>query len=239
MINIPLKKVPNNNWEIKFKEVMSDPFIQRKYDRNKRINDKVSYINKWTPEVMNGDGYIIDIGPGPGEYLELCRFFGNKIQGFDAKPDLSMMGNNYIKICQLMAERQDIPIIFDDFISILSNDEIIEEGSISLINSQGAIEQIFKKFIDFPEGINKEGWIPSHNGYWIYSDESQRSFNLMLEKFNRWLRYGGKVVIYANGSMNNEIFNKLLINAVNNIKDLKLSDRTDESKRIKIIWKRN
>lgn len=237
MINLPLKEKPYDNWEDEYNRIISDPFIQRKYNRDRRLNDKLSYISEWTPEVMHGGGFVIDIGPGPGEYLELCRFFGNKIKGFDAKPDLSMMGDNYVKLSILMAKRQKISIIFDNFINIIENDNTIQEDTVSLINSQGAIEQIFKNHIEFPEGINKEGWIPSHNGCWVLSEECQEDFNNMFLRFNKWLRPKSKIVIYPNGSKNNEVFDNIIRNSIVNIKTLELLDKTDPTGRIKIITK--
>jgi hypothetical protein len=233
MISLPLNSV-NSEWEKQYSLILADPFIKRKYNRERRIKDKIAYIEEWTPEVMQGNGFVVDIGSGPGEYLELCRFFGNKIQGFDARIDLSMMGNNYIKLSMLMSERQQIPIMFDDFLNVIRSEGSIEPNTVTIINSQGAIEQIFKQYIEFPEDFNSEGWIPSHNGFWVGSKKCQEDFDAMFLCFNKWLLPNGKIVLYPNGSKNDHVFDALMLNALKKTKELRIEE---EKGRLKIIRK--
>ena len=52
----------------KYNEIIKDPFIQRKYNRERRLKDKIAYVQSVATEVMN-PGYVLDLGPGPGEFL--------------------------------------------------------------------------------------------------------------------------------------------------------------------------
>ena len=58
-------------------------------NRVKRLEDIYKYVKDLAPEIvldkLEKNSYVVDIGPGPGEFLELGRYFGYKQIGFDAK----------------------------------------------------------------------------------------------------------------------------------------------------------
>jgi 2-polyprenyl-3-methyl-5-hydroxy-6-metoxy-1,4-benzoquinol methylase len=132
-------KPTSEEWKRKFRKLLTDPFLSRKYDRKRRIRDKISYIGENCPSLKNGGFAVLDIGPGPGEFLELCRYYGNKIRGIDAPPDDCEMGENYLKLSRMLCERQKVPVDYSGF----HGKTKLKNKSVDFINMQGSIEQCF------------------------------------------------------------------------------------------------
>jgi hypothetical protein len=97
-------KVPTSEIE----GLLQDPYLSKKYNRDVRLKDKMDYIQRVTPEVTNAGLSIVDVGPGPGEYLEWCRYFGNAILGVDS-PYENAMGAEYEKLSRICHRWQEIP----------------------------------------------------------------------------------------------------------------------------------
>ncbi len=237
MVSIPLKEMPDLNWGIKFDKILQDDFIKRKYSRDRRLKEKDAYIDKWMPEIKNGNHLVFDIGPGPGEFLELCRYYGNGIRGIDSAIKESMMGDNYLSLCLLLYQRQQLPVLCSDFMNIIRGNNDLDYYGYSVINSQGSIEQVFRQHIEFEEEINSEGWIPSHNGYWADTKKCRNDFLSMFILFDKMLVIGGKVVLFPNGSKNNNVFYDLINNSLDKVESLKIEGMTDSSNRLRVIRK--
>lgn len=86
-MNIPLLEVPYPDWKNKANKLLENDFIVKKCDRNRIIGRKDEYINNYCQEIKADKGKVLDLGPGSGEFLEICRHYGNEIQGIDAKFD--------------------------------------------------------------------------------------------------------------------------------------------------------
>ncbi len=206
---IKLLNIPNANWDSLYQEVIRNPFIKKKYNREKRISSKIEYIKENLPEVLSGNKYILDIGPGPGEFLEVCRFYNNKIVGIDARQNESEMGNEYLRLSMLMSERQKLPIKYIGFDSFLDGKELpFKDGELDIINSQGSIEQVFKdSMLGEPVRNHHISKIMS----WDFKEETLKKFNHIFKEFNRVLKKNGIVLIFGNGAANVEEYNKNII----------------------------
>ena len=191
----------NQEWDTKFSNLMTDEFLSRKYNRVRRINDHLEYLQKLAPEVLlneNLDSYVIDIGPGPGELLEICRALGYKTKGFDAKLEDCEMGRPYLELSMLMSERQNLDIDYCGFENILSSLPI-ENDSTFLVNSRGSIEQVFKKHL---EGVPHKIHHDAKQLAWSFSDDMKNDFLTLFENVSRILVPDGIFLIYGNGSSN-------------------------------------
>ena len=205
---IPLLQIPNNIWLNNFEKVIKDKYIAKKYNRKNRLISKIEYINNFIPEIKLGNGYVLDIGPGPGEFLELCRYYNNKIIGIDAKLEESEMGNEYMKISQLMTERQKIPVLYSGFENYLENKLPFDDGELSIVNSQGSIEQVFKNNLVGPSHLEtKKASLLS----WNFDKDLINKFELLFSEVNRVLKKDGLFVIYANGSKNTEEYHNFIL----------------------------
>ena len=211
---IVLNAVPSNEWQLSFNKVKQDPYIAKKYNRENRIKDKKEYVNEFLPEVKKGGQLVVDIGPGPGEFLEVCRSFKNSILGIDAAEGDSEMGNNYQLLSKLMTERQNVPVMYVGFENLIANEKTpFEDGSVGVINSQGAIEQVFKDYMDGPplrEHLN------SNLLSWRIDSNLEGVFIKFYDEIARILVSGGVCLIYGNGANNTEDYNKMIKRIVGN-----------------------
>jgi len=190
-------------WERKFNKLLTDPFLKKKYNRKRRIQEKKDYINENCSSLKKGGKFILDIGPGPGEFLELCRKYGNKVSGIDAPPDDCEMGANYLKLSKLMTERQRLSVEYSGFNCKTG----FYSESVDFINSQGAIEQCFYDLLEGPphRDTHMAGLLS-----WKKGPEMHKRFLEMWTEFNRILTPGGNVLIYGNGTANTDLYDKVV-----------------------------
>lgn len=205
-----LLDIPYEGWQAEYDRLMKDPYLSKKYDRKRRIKEKRQYITEKLPEVKNCGGFVVDIGPGPGEFLEVCREFKNKIQGIDAKIDDCEMGDEYIQLSKLMTDRQRVPVLYNGF----EDYRIPVDQKVTIINMQGSIEQVLKHILDGPshkqtKKANKLSW----RGQLLLESELEH----MFKEFNRVLCDGGIVSIWANGTKEDNIYNESICDISRNI----------------------
>lgn len=220
MIEIPLKPIPNDKWQEEYKLVMQDPYVSRKYNRRRRIKDKVDYINQYLPEVKKQGATVLDLGPGPGEFMEVCEHYGKTCYGIDADLDDCEMGFEYVKLSKLMAQRQGLNIQYVGLLNMIENGGLpFEDESISFINSQGSIEQIFAKYMVGP----------SHKKHkncnllsWEIDAELIDIFSAFFAELNRVLEPEGRILIYGNGAKNVNEYNQLLRQCIDDIDGLEI-----------------
>lgn len=221
---IELNLSPNDRWDLEYVDLLEDPFIKKKYNRRKRLQDKSDYIDEYLPIVKKGGGYVLDIGPGPGEFLEICRFYGNKTIGIDCKyADCNMMGRKYHRLSELLAQRQCIDIKYDNFESYIESGRIpFNDCTLSVINSQGAIEQVFREYMQHATPEREDGWTPTHEGTWIINDKLTALFDVFFKEMARVLIVGGKIMIFANGSTNYKEYHKMVTSSIAKAGNLKM-----------------
>jgi len=207
---IPLNRVPEvpgNDWQGRYDDLMLDPYIRKKCNRERRLKEKFKYIDRFLPEVIKKPGLVLDIGPGPGEFLEICRYYGNDVIGVDAKMDDCDMGVNYIQYSNLMAIRQNLDIAYTG-----NPIEFMKScAPFDFINAQGSIIMMF---IDCVEGGEK---LKEHKDTrlvkWKETPDTKLTFRLFLESCMRSLYGGGQVLLYANGCGNTPWYNDAMLSA--------------------------
>ena len=226
---------PNDDWDLDYVDLLQDAFISKKYNRRARLKEQNDHINKNLPIIKNGGGYVFDIGTGPGEFLEICRFYGNRIIGVECRAGVhNMMGRKYHKLSELLHNRQCIDIKYDGFENYLENGRLpFDDCSLSIINSQGSIEQVFKDYMRH-DNENGEGWIPSHDGLWIFDEKLIALFTVFFREANRVLIPGGVLLIYGNGSKNYHEYHKMIVARIDEIDSLNII-KTDSRRYHKIV----
>lgn len=204
---------------------MSDHYVSKKYNRQKRINDKVAYIDSYFIEIKNG-GSVLDLGPGPGEFMEVCREYGLDIYGIDAKEFDSEMGNEYLRLSQLMAERQQLNILYDGVLDLINKNGALpfKDKSFDFINCQGAIEQIFKVYLEGEPHIKHKN---CNLLSWKIDDDFRKEFRMFLLEIYRLLKEGGICLVYGNGAKNvqaYDIFFREMISVIDGFEMMKSID---------------
>lgn len=232
---LPLFESPGEDWDSQYEQVMQDSFLQKKYDREVRLSEKWEYLHERLPRLtkpfaetdspedsgaIEEKGLVLDLGPGPGEFLEWCRYFGYRVQGVDAAAGENGMGNAYLSLSRLMTQRQGIPIQYCGFREFIERDDCeIEDGSVACINSQGSIEQACGHLM---EGTDLHEHHDCRQMTWRSRSETEEFFVRMLQKFERWLMPGGEIIIYANGAANTKLYERAIEKAAKQAKGLQL-----------------
>ncbi|MFA5313196.1 MAG: methyltransferase domain-containing protein [Methanomassiliicoccales archaeon] len=207
---IPLEPVPNKEWQQEFDELMRDPYLMIKYDRERRLKDKERYIHRYVSEFRRGWS-ILDLGPGPGEFMEILRDKGCMVYGIDARPDDCEMGNGYLKLSRLMIQRQNFESCVDysgvDYWIFNNGRYPFPDDSLNLVNSQGSIEQIFKKYMDgVPHLVHKN----AKQLLWRMDCETKDAMDLFFRVTSKVLCENGVFLIAANGASNEDEYDSLV-----------------------------
>ncbi len=179
-------------------ELLSSGWLNHKVDRVDRLREKQWYINKYLPEIKKGEKLVLDVGCGPPEFLEWCRYYFNVGTGMDVEK--SPMQGRYNDYSMLMHRRQHIDVRYADFRQVFI-DKDYSMGKFHVIHSQGAINQIMKENIV---------WHSTHEGEWKTDQRCKADFDAMFDWFRRSLYSGGVVMIYANGSLNDREYSKMI-----------------------------
>jgi|SRR5210317_1952663 len=118
-------------------------WAEQKLDMERRHGQLEKYIAEYLPELKYMDpGLVIDIGPGPGDFMAMCESMGHSSLGVDGNRDgEGGMGGAYISRCEEYWEEFGVDVWqcgLDDF---LFSDRKPASNSCCLINSRGSIEQ--------------------------------------------------------------------------------------------------
>lgn len=223
---LPLFPVPDGAWTACFRRVMQDEFLKQKYDRSQRLKAKWDYLHTVLPEMVDSPRRgttVVDVGPGPGEFLEWCRHFGYAVRGVDAASGCGGMGDPYLELSRLMTRRQRIPVDYCGLTEwIARHHEILSPGSVALINSQGSIEQACSRWMD---GESHEVHHDCRRLKWRVGDELSAFFREMMAAWQSWLVPGGTIFIYANGAANTRAYAKAIERAARSVGKLTLVRR--------------
>ena len=225
-INLPLKRI-NSNWQKEFDDLMKDEFLIKKYNRTIRIKDHTEYLSSFFPQIFYKSNsakkyFVVDVGPGPGELLEIVRNLGYNIAGFDAKINDCEMGEPYVKLSKMLSDRQQLNIKYCGFENIIDTFPF-ENNSVFLINFRGSIEQVFKKH------LIGEPHIKHHDAKrleWSFSDNMINDFNKLFKSVERTLVKNGCLLIHGNGTKNISEYNLFILRLCEKFKNL-VCDGTD------------
>lgn len=201
MIDLPLLKIPYPDWEKAAKKLLEDSYVRKKCDRKRRLKEKLDYINTYCREIKERKGCVLDLGPGPGEFLEFCRYFGNEVYGIDAKfNDFGGMGEEYLQYSKLMTDRQHIPVLYEGVDNLLETEGLpFSDRLFHFINSQGSITYMLNKYIRVKTvNTNLKLHEQPRTFHWDDTKGVQKILGLFFKEMNRILIKNGILLIYAN-----------------------------------------
>tara|TARA_A100001011_G_scaffold248059_1_gene256309 strand:- start:697 stop:2331 length:1635 start_codon:yes stop_codon:yes gene_type:complete len=199
--------------ELLSKKLPSGKLLSEKLNMSRRYNDLNAYINKYLFESKQynyKNNYIIDLGPGPGDFLKIFRddLKYPNIKGYDARLDsIKGMGKNYVNLCYHYAMENNIPIEYCNFEE--TGFSGIKDNSVFIINSRGSFEQIFSKYLlGTPHHITHKS-----DQTWSHTTEMYNKLKKFFIDCSNILVNNGILLIAFNGtkckSLQN-IINKLL-----------------------------
>jgi hypothetical protein len=195
MLNILLNEIPDE-YKKSYSEIMQNPWLAKKIERAFRIEEKQNYVRKFMPEVQVGGFEILDIGTGPGEFLEVLKFYGNNAIGLD---DCAACGHQelefvYYEFARINHRRQKLNIIYDDMAQVLKRGHPeLNNKKFNIINCQHAINFIAGCFDFKSDSLGKY----NNQGSWIFGAIFTAFFNDYLNWCQKHLYQEGIVVITA------------------------------------------
>lgn len=198
--DLMLRDVPNDAWQNEWDGLMADPWLSRKLDRDRRLREHIAYLEEHVPDVLDQEsepGLVVDIGPGAGETLDICRVLGHDILGIDAENGRGGMGDKYLRASQLMCQRQGIPVRYCGLMALAEDFDESLRGQCVLVNSRGSIEQALSDFMDGPPHDEHHDRSQLR---WRNDERTYYAFHRVFSAFYRLLHPGGILLIHANGS---------------------------------------
>lgn len=200
---LPLHPIPFSEWEVDFVRLLRDEYLRKKYRRERRVREKFDYIVRNCPEIMrrpSGSGGIrvVDVGPGPGEFLEWARHYGWDEVGIDTLQGDGGMGDGYLALSQLLADRQGVFVSycgFDSYVAVLHESPQHPDTDVQLFNFQGSWAQCFAEFVSGePHHVHHDAKLQR----WEFTAELRTAWIEAFEGMAKHLVPGGSVLIYAN-----------------------------------------
>jgi hypothetical protein len=209
VIDAPLRECPSEAWQTEYDALVQDPWLRRKIDRNRRLREHSEYIDEHC-EILktDGGGCVVDVGPGPGEFLEIARALGHTILGIDAPRGDGGMGDSYLKASQLMHQRQGIECDYQGFWHWIKYlDKLINKPGLLFVNFRGSIEQCFSGHM---RGIPHDKHHCSKRLSWKEERRTEIDLAYALEVIGKHLMPGGEIMIHANGAENTEYYDMVM-----------------------------
>jgi hypothetical protein len=224
-----LKDIPEQ-FKDTYKELITNPHVQFKMERNRRIDEKLRYVTKYLPEVMSGGLSVLDLGTGPGEFLEVVRSFNCKGIGINPPENHRWLNLSdsvlskyhedrilkYNEFSKINISRQLLEVkTFDVFNCIMNENKELENMKFNIINCQDAINLILIKHYEVHSEIdnykNKRIF-----GNWIINDDFYNCLNKMIDFFDKLLMPNGSILISALASTNDKKYSRTIINSAEN-----------------------
>jgi len=226
---LPLLEVPTKDWEKRATELLKDEYVRKKCDRKRRLNEKHEYVKKYCKKVILDGRYgaVLDLGPGPGEFLEVCRHYGNFVLGIDAAFDSFIgMGRTYLEYSKLMTERQKLTVSYEGLENLLLRGKLnFPDRFFSLINSQGSMSYIFRNYLLKDKNKFNASLKLNEQGpgvfKWEKSPELENIIELFLGEMSRITKQNGILLIYVNKPRTEEELGYYRSLILNKIKDFR------------------
>lgn len=208
-------------WNYKYARLMENAWLYKKTERSRRLQEHNTYIGRYCSEIKKADaGLVIDVGPGPGEFLELCRAIGHSILGIDAPDGSGGMGDDYISASRMMQERQKIPMERVGFEEWINGEHSPINHTAVLINFRGSIEQAMSRhMVGDPHHVHHQCKLLR----WSMTAALHECMSVAFMQMTRLLRSGGSILICANGSGNDEEYDQLVRECAAESSELRLA----------------
>ncbi len=223
----------DSDWQSRWDKLMARaPRLVKKLDRERRIAEHLDYLNTNVPEVYGRTpGRVLDIGPGAGELLEILAASGHECAGVDTSDGAGGMGDDYLAASALMHERQKLDVIRHQrgFWSVQKATKVWERdvapvfSDVVLLNFRGSLEQVCAEAMEGrPHHEHHQCRLLSWN-----LERAEKLFVLLTEFAGTVLRPGGFLLIHANGSINHDDAEELLVGVAERWPSLKLIHRAN------------
>jgi len=197
-------------------EAFSDPWIAKKLNRKRRTREHFEYLKKHVPQFLEKKTstkfhYILDVGCGAGESLEIARYFGHIAVGIDAPPDSQEgMGAKYTAACRLMHRRQKLTVVYKNAIDELP--KFPREWD--CINFRGSFSQCLEHLLIGPRHSETHD---SRQLCWAVGESTERQLLDFMLVLKGLLNPGGCILIALNEPGNIQQFQEMFQKVSNQV----------------------
>lgn len=217
---IKLNPVPSEYLQL-FNSIMEDARLQKKMDRSVRLNEMFNHVDFYFPKIKKGKLKILDVATGPGEFLEVVKFYKCNGIGIDINEshlnnvlDIKGITNDYferfkkyIQFSRINAIRQKLNVIYSDMLDcIMLRNDVFNGLKFNVINCQLAMHLILKNNFNF-ENVFKNNDI----GSWVIDDLLVENLSKTMNYFYNHLKFGGILLIETDKAANLNQFSELII----------------------------
>lgn len=184
-------------------ELMADPWLHEKLRRDRRLREHGDYLERLVPWIADVEpGLVIDIGPGGGELLEICRELGHEVIGIDAVSGSGGMGAAYLEASQLLTKARGLQVNYCGIWCHAKTGVVFGKKGAVLINSRGSLEQVFSDYMDGPP--HDEHHKASQMTWRLGDKMTVTAMRRLMDWAAFQLRPGGVFLCHLNGSTNTE-----------------------------------
>lgn len=180
-------------------------WLHKKTDRQRRLSEQYEWLAKFAPRlIMKAEPRThVDIGPGPGEMLELSRWHGHRSVGVDAESGDGGMGHLYLEYSKVQTSRQRLSVHYRGFVPWLNEQVDRAEYRLTVNNwtSRGSIEQAFAKWM---EGEPHHRHQDCKQLRWKETGETRSMIASVLARMAILSQNNAQFAIHANGAANTE-----------------------------------
>lgn len=198
---LELLPLPHKEWQAEYNRLMRGAYLKRKYSRHGRLVEKRDYIVQLCPELltaMHAGLLVIDVGTGPGEFLEIARQLGWSVGGIEAPGGEGGMGDEYWRLSRLLHERQVLAVEYCGWrhhVALFGDDA--PAGDVFLFNFQGSWEQCYHVHL---EGEPHHVHHKASAQRWRFTDWLLAEWHVACRYMARRLVKGGLVLNWGNGT---------------------------------------
>lgn len=190
-------------------------WARRKLDMPRRQRELDAHRRQWLPELDGPpDGYVLDVGAGPGDFVAMCRSLGHEAFGIDAPEGRGGMGDDYLALCRDL--RLSLGACVHEIGAVQWVDAALSfppKEQAGVIHCRGAIEQCFAVALrgdphDLHHNCRLLDWDPVEGALHLRRFVSAAAVSL---------RPGGILVVIANGTRStDEWYSRTMVSAAQN-----------------------
>lgn len=182
-------------------------FIREKFNRQHLLTYKLAYVREWLPELATHErGRVLDLGPGFGEFMEICTALGHSPVGVDSAMG-EEMGQEYFSLSRMMIERQRLVVAYADVCALANGRgavppelDLARLGAFWLVNAQGSIEQILDSSMRGSPLV--QGAHGEEPRTWFEDSSTADALRTLFRWVYALLETGGLFTIFFNGYPN-------------------------------------
>jgi SAM-dependent methyltransferase len=204
--NKPFDKGNNCDWTPVYFESSQNEWLIKKTNIELQDKRERAYIHHYFSYLRCGGKRVLDLGCGFGQFLLVCRRYGNGVVGivpplekYKSKRNIDNSDSlDYELFCRERLEKNRIKWVECDIEKTDELRNVTQGEKFDVINCKHAINLIFRKHFDFKRDISQY----KNDGVWIIDNSFRSTMNLFFDIIRERLNNEGVLFIASLNSVN-------------------------------------